>query len=69
MTLTKKLCKKSGLFFIIPFHKLPQKCLKVPQKITIFMHNMQTQKCLPYILKYGLSVVNSGPGCSQSFHD
>ena len=33
MTLTKKLCKKSGLVFIIPFHKLPQKCLKVPKKV------------------------------------
>ena len=29
MTLNKKLCKKSGLVFIIQFHKLPQKCLSI----------------------------------------
>ena len=52
---TNQVIQVECLTFTIPFLKLPQNCLKLPKKMTIFMHNTQTDKFHPY--EYEIFVV------------
>ena len=45
------------LTFTLPFLKLPQNCLKLPKKMTIFMHNTQTDKFHPYVAHGGKRIL------------